>query len=161
MNTPQSKQLATYDYNRAERFYTKLRARIAAWLKENTGISDRRREYLLLLPDLFALLIRLLRDSRIDASLRLQLAAVSLYVISPVDLIPDVFMPIGLVDDTVALAFILSRVVRIMGEAGETILREHWEGEGDILAQIQKVITTADAMLKNVAILNRLRRRFG
>ena len=144
MNTPQNKPLATYDYNRAERFYTKLRARIATWLKENTGISDRRREYLLLLPDLFALLIRLLRDSRIDASLRLQLAAVSLYVISPVDLIPDVFMPIGLVD-----------------EAGETILREHWEGEGDILAQIQKVITTADAMLKNVAILNRLRRRFG
>ncbi|MCC7352310.1 MAG: DUF1232 domain-containing protein [Anaerolineae bacterium] len=161
MDTPQNKQLTVYDYNRAERFYSKLRARIAAWLKKNTGISDRRQEYLLLLPDLFALLIRLLRDSRIDAALRLQLAAVSLYVISPVDLIPDVLMPIGLVDDTVALAFILSRVVRITGEAGEMILREHWEGEGDVLAQIQRVVTTADSVLKNVAILNRLRRRFG
>jgi uncharacterized membrane protein YkvA (DUF1232 family) len=161
MNTPPSKQLATYDDNRAERFYSKLRARIAAWLKKNTGISDRQREYLLLLPDLFALLIRLLRDPRIDTSLRWQLAAVSLYAISPIDLIPDAFMPAGLVDDTVAIAFILSRVVRIMGEAGETILREHWEGEGDALAQIQKVVATADAVLKNVAVLSRLRRRFG
>ena len=161
MDKPNNSQLTTYDYPRAERFYSKLRGRITTWLEKNTGISDRRKEYLLLLPDLFALLIRLMRDSRVDAALRLQLAAVSLYVISPVDLIPDVLMPVGLLDDTVALAFILSRVVRVMGEAGEAVLREHWEGDGDVLAQIQKIVKTADTMLKNAAILNRLRRRFG
>jgi uncharacterized membrane protein YkvA (DUF1232 family) len=155
-----NRQLAAYDDRRAERFYSKLRARLAAWLEKNTGVSEQGREYLLLLPDLFALLLRLMRDSRLNPALRWQLAAVSLYVISPIDLIPDAVMPVGLIDDTVALALILNRVVRLMGEAGETILREHWEGKGDVLAQVQRVLATANSLLTET-VLRRLRRRFG
>jgi uncharacterized membrane protein YkvA (DUF1232 family) len=113
----------------------------------------------LLLPDLFALLVRLVRDPRIDSSLKAQLLLVSAYVISPIDLIPDFLLPIGLADDTVALAFILSRVVAIMGQAGADMLREHWEGDGDVLDQIQRLIEHADSVL-NRRVLDRLRRRF-
>jgi uncharacterized membrane protein YkvA (DUF1232 family) len=69
-------------------------------------------------------------------------------------------MPVGLIDDTVALALILNRVVRLMGEAGETILREHWEGKGDVLAQVQRVLATANSLLTET-VLRRLRQRFG
>jgi uncharacterized membrane protein YkvA (DUF1232 family) len=156
---PPDQSSVDYDFERADRFYSKLRARIVAWLNARTNVSGRVREYLMLLPDMFALITRLIADPRIDASLKLQLVAVSAYVISPIDLVPDFLLPVGLVDDVVAIAFVLSRVVRIMEEAGEDILREHWEGEGDVLAQVQSVAETADSML-NTVILRRLRRLF-
>ncbi|MGC9347545.1 MAG: YkvA family protein [Anaerolineae bacterium] len=149
----------TYDVERAERFYSRLRARISNWLKGRAKIGDRVRGLLLLLPDLFALVIRLIQDPRVDRSYKLQLIAVSAYVMSPIDLVPDFLLPIGLVDDAVALAFVLSRLVRIMEDAGEEILREHWEGEDDVLNVIQRVLGAADTAL-NARVLRRLRNRF-
>lgn len=159
MAPSQDQSSVEYDFERAERFYSRLRARIAAWLDDNTNVDGQLREYLLLLPDLFALLIRLIADPRIDFSLRLQLIAASMYVISPIDLVPDFLLPVGLLDDVVAVAFVLSRIVSIMEQAGEDVLREHWEGEGDVLAQIQSVAGAADTVL-NAGILRRLQQLF-
>ncbi len=150
--------LTHIEIQRAERFYTKLRARIRRWLGRH-HVGGRLREYLLLLPDLFALVVRLLRDAHIEPALKTQLVLVSAYVISPIDLIPDFLLPMGLVDDTVAVAFVLSRVAAIMGQAGEDLLYEHWEGEGDVLLQIQRLLAGADQVL-NRHVLRRLRRRF-
>ena len=149
MTRPSEPQPVMYDYARAERFYTRLRARLTRWLDDRARVSPPVREYLMLLPDFFALLARLIRDPRIDASLKGQLIAVSAYVISPIDLIPDFFLPLGLTDDVLALAFILSRVIRIMEQAGADILREHWEGEGDILAQIESAAQTGSSLLNS------------
>lgn len=154
-----SLQVIDDESKRARRFYTRLRSRIVAWLEEHTDASDRVREYLLLLPDLFALLLRLIGDPRVDAPLKMQLIAASAYVLSPVDLLPDFLLPTGLIDDAIAVAFVLTRLTKIMGDAGEEALREHWEGQGDILAQIQKITATADAVIDQ-RILQRLRRIF-
>jgi len=88
MERPHSEQQNPPDIRRARGSYTRLRARVTAWL-DGRDVSDQVKEYLLLLPDLFALLIRLMGDPRVDKSLRAQLAIVSVYVISPIDLIPD------------------------------------------------------------------------
>jgi len=149
MTNPSDPEVVEYDFERADRFYTRVRSRVVNWLGKRPQISDSMREYLLLLPDMFALLSRLIRDPRIDASLKGQLIAVSAYVISPIDFIPDFFLPFGLSDDVLALAFILSRVVRIMEQAGAAILREHWEGEGDILVQIEKAVDTGSRLLNS------------
>ena len=146
----------SFDAERAARFYSRTRGRIAAWLRDRTGIPPAVRETLLLVPDLFALVVRLILDPRVDGSLRAQLVLVSVYVISPVDFIPDFLLPGGLLDDAVAMAFVLSRLARIMASSGESILREHWEGEGDALAQIQRVTAAADKVLDGV-LLKRLR----
>ncbi|NLE76372.1 MAG: DUF1232 domain-containing protein [Chloroflexi bacterium] len=145
---------------RADRFYTRLRARLTEWLGQNAGVSPRVSQTLLLVPDFFALIVRLIQDPRVDAKMRAQLLLVSAYVMSPLDLIPDFLLPPGLLDDVVAMAFVLSRLARIMTDSGEHILREHWEGPGDILAQIQKVAATADRVLDEV-IVQRLRRSGG
>ncbi len=144
---------------RAERYYSRLRRKVAGWL-ERRRVRPAVREYLLLLPDLFTLLIRLLRDPRLSSGLKLQLLGASAYVITPLDFIPDFIVPFGLTDDTVALAFILSRVVGLMGGAGERVLREHWEGRGDVLHQIELVLSAADQVL-NRRVLGWLSRRFG
>lgn len=147
---------APYDVEGAQRFYSKLRRRVAQWLEKNTSASERVRAYLLLLPDFFALLIRLIGDPRVDAKLKGQLILVSAYVISPVDLIPDFLLPLGLVDDAVAIVFMLGRLAKIMGETGEEVLREHWEGEGDVLEQMRKLAQEADVVL-NQRVLGKLR----
>ncbi|NLG50291.1 MAG: DUF1232 domain-containing protein [Chloroflexi bacterium] len=146
------------DMRRSTRFYTRTRARIDNWL-ENHRVGDTIRNYLLLLPDFFALLERLLRDPRISLSLKGQFLAVLIYVLSPIDLIPDILLPSGLVDDTVAIAFILSRFVRMMGEAGEDVLREHWEGRSEILAAIRMVATRADQVI-SARVVGPLRKLF-
>jgi uncharacterized membrane protein YkvA (DUF1232 family) len=143
---------------RAERFYSRLRTRLHRWLGRH-HVEGRLREYLLLLPDLFALLIRLLRDAHIEPALKTQLLLVSAYVISPIDLIPDFLLPMGLVDDTVAVAFVLSRLAAIMGQAGDDLIREYWEGEGDVLLRIQHLLAGADQFL-NRYVLKNLRKRF-
>jgi len=144
---------------RAERFYTRLRMRTSRWLARR-GVGSRARDYMLVLPDLFALLIRLVRDPRVDRSLKAQLLLASAYVVSPIDLIPDILMPLGLADDTLALAFALSRVAALMGHTGEMVLCEHWEGGGDILDQLRRIIATADHVL-NRRVFSRLNQRFG
>lgn len=147
------------EIERAERTYTRLRRKVAGWL-ERCHVQPTVREYLLLLPDLFTLLIRLLRDPRLSPGLKLQLLGASAYVITPLDFIPDFIVPFGLTDDTVALAFILSRVVGLMGSAGERVLREHWEGQGDVLHQIELVLAAADQVV-NRRVLGWLSQRFG
>jgi len=158
VQTPDSGGVRLPDAARTERFYTRMRGRIAAWLKDR-DVDDQTREYLLLLPDLFALLIRLMQDPRVDRPLRLQLVAVATYVISPIDLIPDFILPAGLIDDTVALAFILTRAVRLMGTCGEDTLREHWDGEGDVVVRVHNAAKSADRFL-NDRIIGRLSRLF-
>jgi uncharacterized membrane protein YkvA (DUF1232 family) len=158
VETPDSGEVDLPDIRRAQRSYTRMRGRITAWLQDH-DVGEQTREYLLVLPDLFALLIRLMRDPRVDRPLRLQLLAVATYVISPIDLIPDFILPAGLIDDTVALAFILTRVVKLMGTCGEDVLREHWEGDGDVLVQVRRVTSSADKLL-NDRIIGSLARLF-
>jgi uncharacterized membrane protein YkvA (DUF1232 family) len=147
----------TYDREQAERFYTGLRRRITDWLDSKANVPPRTRDTLLILPDFFALLVRLIGDGRVDATLKAQLLLVSAYVLSPIDLIPDFILPLGLMDDAVALAFVLSRVARIMADPGVEIMREHWEGQGDVLYQIEKIAASADELL-NERILAHLRK---
>jgi uncharacterized membrane protein YkvA (DUF1232 family) len=117
------------------------------------------RDVLFLLPDLFILVVRLIGDSRIKRGLRLKLVAVSAYVISPIDILPDLLVPFGLTDDAFALAIVLSHVIAMMSDAEESVLREHWEGDGDVIVQIQKVATKADRFL-NMKITKLIRRIF-
>jgi uncharacterized membrane protein YkvA (DUF1232 family) len=150
-----------YDVERAERHYTRLRRAIAAWFARRGGkVGGALGEVLLLLPDLFALVIRLMGDPRLPRWTKVQLAAATAYVISPIDFIPDFIFPIGLIDDTVALAFVLSRIVVLMEGAGAEILAEHWEGPGSVLGALLKVAGAADDLLSG-RVADALRKTFG
>jgi len=160
MNTPTDETRVARDVRRIERRYSGVRRRIETWLEGRTGVDERVREYLLLIPDMFVLLTRLIRDPRVDLSLKLQLLAAGFYLVSPIDLVPDFLMPVGLVDDAVAVALVLSSVARLMGPEGEDVLRDHWEGTEEVLAQIESIVSDANELLDS-AVLRRLRRLFG
>ncbi|HUP90153.1 MAG TPA: DUF1232 domain-containing protein, partial [Longimicrobiales bacterium] len=62
------------------------------------------------LPNLFKLLVRLIRDPRVSKFDRILFGAVMTYVLMPADLIPDVFGFLGLTDDLYLVGLALSRL---------------------------------------------------
>lgn len=129
---------------RNEDFYRALRARIAAWLGSK-GQGFRHARLLLLAPDLFHLLARLVLDHRIPTAEKASLGAAIAYFISPIDLIPEAVLgPAGYVDDVALAAFVLHRLIN----AGHgAVAKELWAGDDDLLESIQRVLEAADEMI--------------
>ncbi|MEA2556950.1 MAG: hypothetical protein QOG88_488 [Actinomycetota bacterium] len=85
------------------------------------------------LPDLVRLLRGLARDSRVPRGSKWLLGFAALWVISPIDLIPE-FIPVaGPLDDIVVVALVLRHVLK---KAGRTVAQEHWTGDPAILERI-------------------------
>lgn len=83
------------------------------------------REALRLLPDVLRLVRRLAADRSLPRGIRVRLWALLLYLVSPVDLVPDFLPVIGYADDVVVVAWALRSVVR---RAGMGAVRRHWPG---------------------------------
>jgi uncharacterized membrane protein YkvA (DUF1232 family) len=127
-----------------EDFYQAMRARIAEWL-EGKGKGFRHAQLLLLAPDLFHLLTRLMLDPRIPVSEKAGLGAALAYFISPIDLLPEAFLgPAGYVDDVALAAYALHRLIN--AGHGE-VAKELWAGDGDLLDAIQQILQVADQAL--------------
>lgn len=127
-----------------EDFYQALRARIAQWL-EGKGKGFRHAQLLLLAPDLFHLLTRLMLDRRIPVSEKAGLGAALAYFLSPIDLLPEAFLgPAGYVDDVALAAYALHRLIN--AGHGE-VAKELWAGDGDLLDAIQQILQVADQAL--------------
>lgn len=102
------------------------------------------REALLLIPNFLKLLYRLFRDSRVPKAEKALLVGAIIYVISPLDLIPDVIPFVGEVDDLYLAAL---TVIRLLNRAPDAVIREHWDGRGDIAGVVDKVVRAAQFVL--------------
>jgi uncharacterized membrane protein YkvA (DUF1232 family) len=96
------------------------------------------------LPNMVLLLGRLLKDARVPAAEKALFAAAIVYVISPLDFIPDVFPFIGQVDDLYVVALVL---LRLVNRSDETVVRQHWSGGGDIVALADSIANIAPKFL--------------
>ena len=67
--------------------------------------------FLMFLPNMVVLLGRLLKDARVPSAEKALFLGAIVYVISPIDLIPDIFPFIGQVDDIYMVALTLLRLV--------------------------------------------------
>jgi uncharacterized membrane protein YkvA (DUF1232 family) len=83
------------------------------------------RELAGLLPNLLRLFKGLLSDPRIPRRSKLLLGFAALWVMSPIDLIPEFLPVIGPLDDAVMAALVLRYIVR---RAGPEVVTEHWRG---------------------------------
>lgn len=125
-------------------FYQVVRSRIDSWL-HGKGQGFAHAKLLLLAPDLFHLLTRLIFDRRIPAAEKAKLGGALAYFVAPIDLIPEALLGAsGYVDDIALTAFALSALVN----AGHgAVARELWAGDGDLLDRIQQILEVADDML--------------
>ena len=133
-----------FNASQAQDYYTRVREKIVRWA-EGAGADRDITGYVLLIPDLMALFVRLMADPRIAPALKFEIAAASAYIISPIDLLPELALgPAGLIDDSIVAVIALNRVVKMMGQAGEDVLRQNWNGSEDILKVIQDLLSRAD-----------------
>ena len=138
-------------------FYHKLRNDVKEWAEKKVGSENRWLEYILVAPDLFHLLTKLVMEKEVPPSKKIKLAAAITYFISPVDLLPEIFLgPVGYLDDIALVALILNELIN---SVDPKIVKKHWAGEQDILSLVKTIITNADSML-GAGMWQKLKRRF-
>jgi uncharacterized membrane protein YkvA (DUF1232 family) len=101
-------------------------------------------EAILLVPNTVKLLTRLMRDRRVSMRRKALIGAVIVYVVSPVDLIPDFVIGIGRLDDVVLVSLAIDH---LMSGADEAIVREHWDGTEDGLDLIRSAFGWAASII--------------
>ena len=77
---------------------------------EKSELKGRMRSFLMFLPNMVMLLGRLLKDARVPTAEKALFLGAIVYVISPLDLIPDILPFIGQVDDLYVVALTLLRL---------------------------------------------------
>ncbi len=112
--------------------------------KEKSEIKVRMKGFVMFLPNMVLMLGKLLKDSRVPVAEKALFVAAIVYVISPIDLIPDVFPFIGQVDDIYLVAL---TVLRLINRTDETVVRENWPGGGDIVGLASMIAGLAPKFL--------------
>jgi uncharacterized membrane protein YkvA (DUF1232 family) len=121
-----------------EEFYRTLREKVA-------GYTGAYADYVLMLPDLFLLITRLMLDPRVDGKHKIYMGAAIAYVISPIDLISERrFGVIGYLDDLVVVVAALNA---LFNDVDRQIILEHWSGKADLLDTVQRVLAQADDLV--------------
>jgi uncharacterized membrane protein YkvA (DUF1232 family) len=105
-------------------------------------------EGVMLLPNVVKLLTRLMRDRRVSMRRKAFIGAVLVYVISPIDLIPDFVIGIGRLDDLVLVSL---AVDHLMSGTDEEIVREHWDGTEDGLDLVRSAFGWAASIIPDSA----------
>jgi uncharacterized membrane protein YkvA (DUF1232 family) len=93
-------------------------------------------DILRLLPDTVVLLRRLAADPELPRGVRIRLGLLLLYLILPIDLIPDFIPVIGYADDAIIVALALRSVTR---RAGPAALERHWPGTPEGLQAVRRL----------------------
>jgi len=131
--------------SRAERFYDRMRERIRKYLDDKGTVAGKAGEYLLLAPDVFVLLWRLVNDPRVNTKNKVALGSGLAYFLFPLDITPEAFFgPIGYIDDLVFGVLLLKRM---LADTDAEVLRQHWSGSEDILATIEKILGAAEQLV--------------
>ncbi|MBK8303050.1 MAG: DUF1232 domain-containing protein [Chloracidobacterium sp.] len=112
--------------------------------REKSELKGRMRSFLMFLPNMVMLLGRMLKDSRVPTAEKALFLGAIVYVVSPLDFIPDIFPFIGQVDDLYVVALTL---LRLINRTDESIVREHWLGGGDIVALADSIASIAPKLL--------------
>lgn len=86
-----------------------------------------------LLPDCATCLRRLFRDERVPRRARVALWLALVWVVSPVDLVPEFLPVIGPLDDVVVVALALRYVLRV---SPREAVEDAWPGNPDVLTRL-------------------------
>ena len=76
-------------------------------------------------PDCLVLFQRLLTDPRVELWRKALLVAAIVYLVSPIDLVPDFIPVIGHLDDAIVVVLALRLLLR---GSGRRLVVEHWPG---------------------------------
>jgi uncharacterized membrane protein YkvA (DUF1232 family) len=97
------------------------------------GRRSAARELATLIPNLVVLFKGLLRDPAVPRSSKVLLGFAVLWLLSPIDVVPE-FVPVaGPLDDAIVAALVLRHVLR---RTDAEVLRRHWRGDPVVLDRL-------------------------
>ncbi|MCF8009396.1 MAG: DUF1232 domain-containing protein [Halanaerobiales bacterium] len=130
--------------NKEERFYLKLRNKIknsSEKISKNKNIP----EYLLLAPDIFYLLIKLIQDQTVSDFKKIKLGIVIAYFITPIDLLPELFVGLtGYIDDLALAAYLFDDIIN---DLDNDLIEKYWPGEQKFLDLIKEILSKSNNFL--------------
>ena len=88
-------------------------------------------------PDVLRLTRRLVSDPTVPRGVRLWLLVLLVYLLSPIDLVPDFIPVIGYADDAIIVALVLRFATR---HAGAAAIERHWPGSDQGLRALRSVV---------------------
>jgi len=91
----------------------------------------------MMMPNIIKLIGRLLKDPRVPRRAKITLGLAAAYVMSPIDLVPEVIPVLGWADDVIIVMFALDSLIE---RAGRSVVEEHWDGPGDLLSLVRDVV---------------------
>lgn len=112
--------------------------------REKSELKSRMSNFLMFIPNFLKLLGRLLVDNRVPLAEKALFAGAIIYVIVPLDFIPDVLPFVGQVDDVYLVALTL---LRLINRTDESIVKENWSGGGDIVSLANSIANIAPMLL--------------
>ena len=92
-----------------------------------------------LVPDLVRLVRALLADATVPRRVKVALGGLLLYLVSPIDLVPEAVPIIGSVDDLIVAALVLRWVGR---QLGVERLRSTWRGSPESFDLLRRLLGT-------------------
>jgi len=113
------------------------------WAARRQTDPTRWGDALRLIPDVVRLLRRLIADPATPRAVRVWLVVLLVYLVLPIDLIPDFIPILGHVDDAIVVAVVLRFVAR---HAGSEAMDRHWPGTAGGL-QALRTLAGLDARL--------------
>lgn len=125
-------------------FYRQIRRQIHNWAKKK-GKAYEYLEYLLLAPDFFYLLVKLMLDSRVPLKVKAKTGVVIIYYLSPLDIVPEgILGPVGFADDLVLAVWTIKN---LLGSVERKVLQELWPSEENLFLVMEKVLEVAEQWL--------------
>ena len=82
------------------------------------------------IPDLVALTRGLLGDPLVPVGSKVLLGGALVWLISPIDLVPEFIPVLGPLDDVIVVGLVLRHLVR---RAGVEVVQDHWRGDPRVL----------------------------
>lgn len=88
------------------------------------------------LPRLVRMIGALLADSSVPTTAKIAMAAVAVYLASPIDLVPDFIPVLGYVDDVLIVALLVDGLLNILDRS---VLLRYWPGSPGSLEAVAAV----------------------
>lgn len=146
------------DARKINRFYDGMRKSITKWAARQGGEKGQNvAEVILLAPDFFILLTRLMQDNRVPLKSKATVIGGLVYFLMPLDFLPELILgPIGYGDDLVLAVLVINNLLNVKPE----VVLSHWSGNEDLLEKIRKVMGYAEEYL-NKGVYTKLKKFLG
>lgn len=94
-------------------------------------------DYIFVVPDIIALIYRLLKDKRVPLKTKLSISAALAYTLFPTDIIPDNIPFIGRIDELAVVFFALNRIAN---DVSTQVILENWAGKNELVLVLRNGI---------------------